>query len=111
MFKTALLILPVLALPLGGCVASMAMSAAGAAVQAARGPERVATDDRRAGATEACRARGASEGTVQIIDSEQRRDGRVTVYGTVQNAAGRRAFECVHDGRVLAFRLREIRTR
>ena len=106
-----ILILLVMAPSLSGCVASLATSAVGAAVQAARGEPRVVTQDLRTAATEACRARGASSGTVQIIDAEQRTDGRVTVWGTVQAAQQRRSFECIYQGRVIAFRLRDIQTR
>ena len=106
-----LLILLAMAPALSGCVASLATSAVGAAVQAARGEPRVVTQDLRSSAAEACRARGASSGTVQIIDAEQRTDGRVTIWGTVQAAQQRRSFECIYQGRIIAFRLRDIQTR
>jgi hypothetical protein len=67
--------------------------------------------DLRATAGAACETRGAQHGTVRIIDSEQRRDGRVTVWGTVQDAQQRRSFECTYDRRVIAFKLRPIQTR
>jgi hypothetical protein len=105
-------LLPLLAassLALGGCVASMAASAVGAAVRAAAPEPRVVTDDLRGTAREACRARVAPLGQVQIIDAEQRTDGRVTVWGTVQDTRERRSFECVYDREVKAFRLRAIR--
>jgi hypothetical protein len=106
------LALPLLAIPLGGCVASMAASAVGAAVSAIdRGNDRVVTADMRTVATEACRARAAPSGTVSIIDAEQRTDGRVTVWGTIEAGTGRRSFECVYNQRIVAFRLRELPTR
>lgn len=106
-----LLILLLSAPSLGGCVASMAASAVGAAVQAADAPNRrPITQDRRAAATEACRARAATSGNVQIIDVEQNNTGMVTVWGTVTDAQRRQSFECRFEGRVLSFRLREIRT-
>lgn len=110
MKRSLLLTLPVFALPLGGCVASMAASAVGAAVSAIdRGNDRVVTSDMRAVATEACRARATPSGAVRIIDAEQRVDGQVTVWGTVDASGQRRAFECIHNQRIVAFRLREIR--
>lgn len=105
----ALLILAGGSFALTGCVASMAVSAAAAAIQAAT-PERPdVAHDLRATAREACRARAAQHGTVQIIDAEQRRDGRVTVWGTVQDPGQRRSFECAYDGAVKGLRLRAIR--
>lgn len=105
------LILLILAAPAAsGCVASIAASAVGAAAQAAAGEPRIVTQDVRGPAVDACRARAASEGVVTIIDMDQRQDGRVTVWGTVQQGARRRSFECVHDRSVRAFRLREIGT-
>lgn len=106
----ALLVLTGSSFALTGCVAGLAASAVGAAVRAAT-PERPAvTQDLRDAAREACRARAAPLGTVHIIDAEQRTDGRVTVWGTVQDAAQRRSFECAYDNGVKSFRLRAIRT-
>lgn len=111
MNRALILALPLLCLPLGGCLASMAVSAATGVVTAIdRSNDRVVTDNNHPAARAACRQRAAQTGIVQIIDSEQRSDGRVTVYGTVQEPARRRSFECIHnDGRVAAFTLREIR--
>ncbi|HEX8640638.1 MAG TPA: hypothetical protein VF704_05725 [Allosphingosinicella sp.] len=104
------LLLPLLAvssLGSSGCVAGIAASAVGAAVRAAApGP---VTEDRRPAARTACEAQAAPHGQVRIIDAEQRADGRVTVWGRVENERQRRAFECRYDRRVTAFRLREIR--
>jgi hypothetical protein len=96
---------------LSGCVAGMAAGAAGAAARAAM-PERPnVSDDRRPAATKACEARAAGLGTVRIIDAAQRPDGRVTVWGTVQDEKQRRSFECRFDGTVKEFKLRAIKTR
>ena len=106
------LLLPLLAmssLGLTGCVASLAAGAVGAAIQAATPEPRVVTDDRRAAARSACEAQAAQHGAVHIIDAEQRTDGRVTVWGRVEQGSERQSFECRFDGRVTAFRLREIR--
>jgi len=105
-------LLPLLAatgLASSGCVAGIAASAVGAAIKAAAPERPVVTDDRRASARAACEAQAAPHGTVRIIDAEQRPDGRVTVWGTVQDDRERRAFECRYDGAVSAFRLRAIR--
>jgi len=112
MNRALIFALPLLCLPLGGCLASMAVSAATAAATAIdRSNDRVVTENRHPAARAACQERAAQTGIVHIIDSEQRSDGRVTVYGTVQEPARRRSFECIHnDGRVAAFTLREIRT-
>lgn len=112
MNRALIFALPLLCLPLGGCLASMAVSAASAAATAIdRSDDRVVTENLQPVARIACEERAAQLGTVHIIDSEQRRDGLVTVYGTVQEPNRRRSFQCVHNrGRVAAFTLREIRT-
>lgn len=102
-------LLPLLAasgLGLGGCVAGIAASAVGAAIKAAA--PRPVSEDRRAAARAACEAHAAPQGRVHIIDAEQRPDGRVTVWGTVEDDQERRAFRCRYDGAVSAFRLRAI---
>jgi len=107
------LLLPLLlagALMQSGCAASLAASAIGAAVRAATPDRPEVTYDLRETASAACRARAARDGEVRIIDSEQRSDGRVTVWGIVQDARQRRSFECTYDRRVVAFELRPIRT-
>jgi len=108
MRRLALPLLAASSLALSGCVAGIAVSAVGAAVKAAT-PERPAvTDDRRAAARAACESHAAQHGRVHIIDAEQRPDGRVTVWGTVEDDRERRAFICRFDGEVSAFRLRTI---
>ena len=106
------LLLPLTAaasLGLTGCVASMAAGVVGAAIQAATPEPEVVTDDRRAAARSACEAQAAPHGAVHLIDAEQRPDGRVTVWGRVEQGERRQSFECRFDGRVTAFRLRDIR--
>ena len=110
--RTALTLLLGSSFLLTGCVASMAVSAVGAAVRAAAPPPRVETRDLREFARETCRARAAQQGEARIIDAEQASDGRVTVWGTVQDAQARRSFVCSYaGGRVTGFRVREIPTR
>ena len=95
---------------LGGCVASMAASAVGAAVRAATPERPTVYQDIRTTAGDACRARAAPLGQVRIIDADQARDGTVTVWGTVEDATQRRSFECTFRGGVRGFQLRPIRT-
>ncbi len=112
MNRALIFALPLLCLPLGGCLASMAVSAVGAAATAIdRSDDRVETTNLQPVATQACRERAAQVGSVHIIDTEQQRDGLVTVYGTVQEPTRRRSFECVYNrGRIATFTLREIRS-
>jgi hypothetical protein len=98
------------ALPLGGCVASMAASAASMAIQSAQ-PRAQSNAHLKPAATEACSARAAQHGTVHIIDVEQRSVGRMIVWGTVTDAVQRRSFECHFTNAVADFKLRAIRTR
>ena len=108
MRPAALLFLAAASLPLGGCLASLAAGAVGAAVQAAspdRGPVAYSAD-LIAAARAACTDRAAQHGRVHIIDAEQGRGSRVTVWGTVEDAAQRRAFACTFDRTVREFRFR-----
>ena len=97
-------------LGLGGCVAGMAVGAAGAAARAATDRPDV-SDDRRAAASAACEGRASVLGRVHLIDANQRPDGRVTVWGTVEDDRQRRSFQCRWDGRVTGFTLRPIKPR
>ena len=108
--RSALPLLMAAVLASSGCAASIAASVVGAAVQAANPPppEVAYSTDLLASAREACRARAATHGEVHIIDAEQGRRGRVTVWGTVQAPVGRRAFTCTYNGAVSSFRLRAI---
>ncbi|HEY0326552.1 MAG TPA: hypothetical protein VGC46_11360 [Allosphingosinicella sp.] len=110
MKRSVLLLLAASSLALGGCAASIAASVVGAAVQAANPPpaEVGYSADLIASAREACRVRAAQHGTVHLIDAEQGRGGRVTVWGTVQESSGRRAFTCTWNRQVSGFRLRAI---
>lgn len=108
MRRLALPLLAASSLALSGCVAGIAVSAVSAAVKAATPEPPVVTEDRRAAARAACEAHAAQHGRVHLIDAEQRPDGRVTVWGTVQDDGERRAFRCRYDGEVSDFRLRAI---
>lgn len=95
------------AVPLGGCAASLAASAVGAAVRGAQKPVDPNLDHGPA-ALAACRERAGQEGAVHIIDVERRSPGRVVVWGTVEQAGRRRSFECRFNGKIAGFTLREI---
>jgi hypothetical protein len=96
-----------LALP--GCVAGMAVGAAGAAAQAATPRRPDILEDRRTAAAAACQARAGGAERSRVIDSQQFRDGRVIVWGTFETAQGRKSFECGWDGRKVAvFKVRAI---
>jgi hypothetical protein len=109
MRRTALPLLVLAALPLGGCMASLAASAVGAAVQAADKPDPVPTEDPGPAARQACTAEAAKHGEPSIIDTEYRSASRLIVWGTVQAASGRRSFECRWNGKIVDFKLRDIR--
>ena len=106
--RSALSLLVLAALPLGGCAAGIAASAVGAAVRAADGPERVPTEDPGPAARAACTAHAARYGEVRIIDTVYRSAARLVVWGSVDGEGGRRSFRCRWDGRIVGFTLREI---
>lgn len=107
--RSLLALLAVGSLALQGCAASIAAGVIGAGIRAASaGREDAPIQDMRAAATEACRARALQHGQVHIIDAEQGRGNRVTVWGTVQDARERRGFECAYNGRITGFTLRAI---
>ena len=106
-----LIILPLLvlaSLPLGGCAASLAAGAVGAAVRATEKPEAVPSEDPGPAARRACTAKAEQHGTVRIIDTEYRSAAKLIVWGTVEAAGQRRSFECRYDGKVAGFKLRAI---
>ena len=97
------------ALALGGCAASIAAGAVGAAVRAANQDDPVAPGyDVGAAATQACTPRAAQHGNVHIIDVELRSASKAIVWGTVTANGHRRSFECRFDGKISDFKLREI---
>lgn len=110
-----MLLLPLLAaaaLPLGGCAASIAASAVGAAVRAADKPDPVPTEDPGPAARRACTAEAERRGTaVTIIDTEYRSASRLIVWGTLEEGGERRSFECRFTGKVAGFKLRAIARR
>ncbi len=108
--RAMILVIAAAALPLGGCVASLAASAASMAIQSAQ-PKPQSNAHLKPVALEACTARARQYGAVHIIDVEQRSADRIIVWGTVEAAGQRRSFECAYGTRIDAFKLREIRVR
>jgi hypothetical protein len=112
MRNVALSALTLGSLLLSGCVYGLAASAVGAAARSAGPDPAYAGEALVLPASEACRAQATTHGAVHIIDIERRSHGSVRVYGTIENAEGRRAFECDFRGdRVTGFRLRQIGAR
>lgn len=97
-------------LPLGGCVASIAASAASMAVRSAQ-REPQSNAHLKPAARQACTQRAAQYGAVHIIDVEQRRADRIIVWGTVTDAEERRGFQCHFTTGIADFKLRAIRAR
>lgn len=105
------LVLPLLlggALALGGCAASLAAGAIGAAVRSGQ-PKPSADPDQARSAAEACTARAAQHGEVHIIDVERRSPSEVIVWGTVETGGERRSFQCDYGDKISGFKLRPIK--
>ncbi len=97
-----------LALPLGGCAAGLAASAAGMAIRSAKG-EPQSNQHLQPAARSACSAHATQFGAVRIIDVEQRSPGKIIVWGTVTDATQRRSFECAFTDRITGFKLQVIK--
>ena len=95
------------ALALGGCVASLAVSAAGMAGQAVAGKPKPNEQAQPAAATE-CSTRASQYGRVRLIDIEQRSISKIVVWGTVDDGTQRRSFECSYGTKITGFKLRTI---
>jgi hypothetical protein len=101
------LLLALGALPLGGCVAGMAMSAASMAARAAQGTPQ--SNAKFSGsAAEQCSARAAAYGTVHIIDVEQHSTAKIIVWGTVDDGKQRQSFQCDYGTKITGFKLRPV---
>jgi hypothetical protein len=107
---TRIVLLLLIAPALSGCVASMAMSAAGLAAQAARGRP-VTNEALQPQAREQCSAQAAKYGAVHIIDVEQHRIDKIIVWGTVENGATKQSFQCDFGTRITGFTLSPIKPR
>ncbi len=96
------------ALALGGCVAGMAVGAAGLAARSMQGTPK-SNAELRPAAIRACSERAAPMGIVHIIDAEQRAIDKIVVWGTADNGTERRSFECSFRDKITGFRVRKIR--
>ena len=92
---------------LGGCVAGMAVSAAGLAAQSARGTPQ-SNANLQPAARQACEASAARYGAVHIIDVEQHGISKIIVWGTVDDGKQRQSFQCDFGTRITSFKLRPI---
>lgn len=101
------LLLMASAFALSGCVAGMVASAAGMAVQGARGTPQSNLNLQPA-ARQACEASAAQYGTVHIIDVEQHNVSKIIVWGTVEAGQERQSFQCDFGTRITGFKLRPI---
>ena len=95
------------ALLLDGCVASMAASAIGMAVQTTHGKPQSNAQFQPA-AAKACSDQASADGVVHVIDVEQRTISKTVVWGTVTGAKGRQSFECSFGTKITGFKLRPI---
>jgi hypothetical protein len=112
MRRSILLPLALGALPLGGCAASLAAGAVGAAVRAADRPDKAPKEDPGPAARAASSARAAPYGTVRIIDTVSKSPAARVVWGSVEGGDGRRrSFQCRFDGKVVGFELKDIEPR
>ena len=97
------------ALVLNACVAGLAVSALGAAAQS--GQARSESNEHLGPAAEqSCSAHASQFGTVRVIDVEQRTMSKLVVWGTTTSGASRQSFECIFTTKVVAFKLRPIKT-
>ena len=110
MLRPTPLLALVACLTLSGCVAGIAAGALGAAARGAGGdPDAYHNDEPlKLAAAQACRARAAGYGDVQIIDLEQRGARKVVVWGTTTGTTGRQSMECTYTNRITGFRLRKL---
>ena len=96
------------ALPaLGGCVASMAVSALGMAAQSARGRP-VSNEALQPQAREQCSTQAGRYGAVNVIDVEQHRVDKIIVWGTVDDGKQKRSFQCDFGAKITGLVLRPI---
>jgi len=98
------------AVPLGGCVAGLAVGAVDAVGKAAvgDGPRAAPGVDVGQAAPAACMERAATLGAAHMIDAEERGPGRAIVWGTIGEGAARRSFECRWAGKIVGFTVRKI---
>jgi hypothetical protein len=108
-FSVASSLLVACSFALSGCVAGMALSAASMAARSARGTP-VSNEHLLPVARQACTERAAQYGTVQVIDIQPVSTGKIIMWGTATNSAGRQSFECRFGTKITGFKLRPIPT-
>lgn len=111
MRRSILPLLALAALPLGGCVAGLAVGAVGAAVRAADKPAPPPKEDPGPAARAACTVRASPYGEVRIIDTVYKSAAKLVIWGSVEAQGRRRSFQCRWDGKIVGFELREIEGR
>jgi hypothetical protein len=102
------LLLALAALPLGGCVASLAAGAVGAAVRAADKPDRAPKEDPGPVARSACTVHASQYGEVRIIDIVYKSPAKLVVWGSVEAEGRKRSFQCRWDGKIVGFEVKEV---
>src|SRR5690348_2041113 len=95
------------AVTLSGCVASMALSAASMAAQAAQGHP-TSNEALQPQARDECSRQAAQYGAVHVIDVEQHSINKIIVWGTVDDGKAKRSFQCDYGTRITGFKLRDI---
>jgi len=95
------------ALALNGCMAGLAASAVGAAVDKAQGKPQ-SNEHLQMEARQACSSHAGQYGTARVIDVEQRSINKIVVWGTVGEGQQRRSFECSYGTKISGFKLRAI---
>ncbi len=95
------------AVALGGCVASLAVSAAGMAAKGVAGHPKSNEQAQPAAASE-CSNRASQYGKVHIIDVEQHSINKIVVWGTVDDGKQRRSFQCDFGTKIHGFKLRPL---
>jgi hypothetical protein len=96
-------------MPLGGCVAGLAMGALSAVGSAAaKGGSADPNVDVGPDARADCTARAAQQGATHVIDVEYPGPGKAIVWGTIGEGPARRSFECRWAGKIVGFAVRAI---
>ena len=92
---------------LSGCLPMIAVSAVSMAARGAQGKP-VSNEHLKPQARAACSERAAAYGSVHIIDVQQARVNRITVWGTVGEGAQKQSFQCDFGTAITGFTLRPI---
>ena len=105
------ILLPVVALALSGCVAGMAASAVGMAAGSGRQRPHRNVELMLVTAREACTSHASQYGAVEITGLKEADASEVIVSGTISAADGRRSFKCRFVTQITAFELQPIQAR